>query len=153
MPPHQARSFSQSGRQGHVSTKYGLVYTASIMVHLRSSHDGCGLFSGVWGSQVQVIRLSCSPGRHLGTAATLAPHSMSARIHATYYIFVYNRGFVLNVYRYVEWVYVCTHVYISLFTYVWVFTYRSQGWWVFFKLVSVCFITEDRHSLNPELTN
>ena len=23
--PHQARSFSQSGRQGHVSTKYGLV--------------------------------------------------------------------------------------------------------------------------------
>jgi hypothetical protein len=32
--PHQACSFSQSGRQGHVSTKYGLVYTASIMVHL-----------------------------------------------------------------------------------------------------------------------
>jgi hypothetical protein len=25
-------------------------------------------------SQVQVIRLSCSPGRHLGTAATPAPH-------------------------------------------------------------------------------
>ena len=46
-PPHQACSFSQSGRQGHVSTKYGLVYTASIMVHLHSSHDGRGLFSGV----------------------------------------------------------------------------------------------------------
>jgi hypothetical protein len=45
----------------------------SILVHLRSSHDGCGLFSGVWGSQVQVIRLSCSPGRHLGTAATPSP--------------------------------------------------------------------------------
>ena len=45
--PHQARSFSQSGPQGHISTKYGLVYTASIMVHLRSSHDGRGLFSGV----------------------------------------------------------------------------------------------------------
>jgi hypothetical protein len=74
-PPHQARSFSQSGRQGHVSTKYGLVYTTSIMVHLHSSRNGCSLFSGVWGSQVQVIRLSCSPGRHLGTAATPAPHS------------------------------------------------------------------------------
>jgi hypothetical protein len=74
MSPHQACSFSQSGRQGHVSTKYGLLYTASIMVHLHSSHDGPGLFSGVWGSQVQVIRLSCSPGRHLGTAATLDPH-------------------------------------------------------------------------------
>ena len=36
MLPHQAHSFSQSGRQGHVSTKYGLVYTASIMVHLLS---------------------------------------------------------------------------------------------------------------------
>jgi hypothetical protein len=24
---------------------------------------------------VQVIRLSCSPGRHLGTAATPAPHN------------------------------------------------------------------------------
>ena len=46
-----------------------------IMVHLRSSHDGCGLFSGVWGSQVQVIKLGCSPGLHLGTAATPAPHS------------------------------------------------------------------------------
>jgi hypothetical protein len=45
--PHQARSFSQSGRQGHVSTKYGLVYTTSIMVNLHSSHDGRGLFSGV----------------------------------------------------------------------------------------------------------
>jgi hypothetical protein len=32
------------------------------MVHLHSSHDGHGLFSGVWGSQVQVIRLSSSPG-------------------------------------------------------------------------------------------
>ena len=42
--PHQARSFSQSGQQGHISTKYGF---ASIMGHLRSSHDGCGLFSGV----------------------------------------------------------------------------------------------------------
>jgi hypothetical protein len=47
MSPHQARSFSQSGQQGHVSTKYGLVYTASIMVHLCSSHDGRGLFLGV----------------------------------------------------------------------------------------------------------
>jgi hypothetical protein len=47
MSPHQARSFSQSGQQEHVSTKYGLVYTASIMVHLCSSHDGRGLFSGV----------------------------------------------------------------------------------------------------------
>ena len=73
-PPHQACSFSQSGRQGHVSTKYGLVYTASIMVHLCSS-QWSWLFSGVWGSQVQVIRLSCSPGRHLGTAATPAPHN------------------------------------------------------------------------------
>jgi hypothetical protein len=45
-----------------------------IMVHLRNSPSGCGLFSGVWGSQVQVIRLGCSPGRHLRTAATLAPH-------------------------------------------------------------------------------
>ena len=44
MPTYQAHSFSQSGRQGHVSTKYGLVYTASIMVHLRSSHDGRGYF-------------------------------------------------------------------------------------------------------------
>jgi hypothetical protein len=73
-PPHQARSFSQSGRHGHVSTKYGLVYTASIMVHLRSSQDGrwSWLFSGVWGSQVQVIRLSCSPGAILG----LLPHPL-----------------------------------------------------------------------------
>jgi hypothetical protein len=47
MPPHQARSFSQSGLQGQVSTKYGLVCTASIMVHLCSFHDGRGLFSGV----------------------------------------------------------------------------------------------------------
>jgi hypothetical protein len=69
--------FSQSGWQGRISTKYGLVNTASIMVHLRSSHDGRGLFSGVWGRQVQVIRLSCSPGRHLGTAATPAPHMLS----------------------------------------------------------------------------
>jgi hypothetical protein len=80
--PHQARSFSQSGRQGHISTKYGLVYTTSIMVHLHSSHYGRGLFSSVWGSQVQVIRLSCSPGRHLGTAATPAPH--------IYYIYVWT---------------------------------------------------------------
>jgi hypothetical protein len=49
---------------------------ASILVHLRSSHDGCGLFSGVWGSQVQVIRLSCSPWHLLGTAATPAPHNV-----------------------------------------------------------------------------
>jgi hypothetical protein len=42
--PHQARSFGQSEPQGHVSTKYGF---ANILVHLRSSHDGCGLFSGV----------------------------------------------------------------------------------------------------------
>ena len=48
---------------------------ASILVHLCSSHDGCGLFSGVSGSQVQVIRLSCSPWRLLGTAATPAPHN------------------------------------------------------------------------------
>jgi hypothetical protein len=75
MPPHQACRFRQSGQQRHVSTKYGLVYTTSIMVHLRSSHDDRGLFSGVWGSQMQVIRLSCNPGRHLGTAATPAPHS------------------------------------------------------------------------------
>jgi hypothetical protein len=47
MPPHQARRFSQSGQQGHASTKYGLVYTASIMVHLCSSHNGHGLFSRV----------------------------------------------------------------------------------------------------------
>jgi hypothetical protein len=47
MSPHQARGFSQSGQQGHVSTKYGLGYTTSIMVHLRSFHDGHGLFSGV----------------------------------------------------------------------------------------------------------
>jgi hypothetical protein len=46
-----------------------------FLVHLCSSHDGCGLFSGVWGSQVQVIRLSCSPWRLLGTAATPAPHT------------------------------------------------------------------------------
>ena len=45
--PHQARSFSQLGWQGHVSTKYGLVYTPSILVHVCSSHDGRGLFSGV----------------------------------------------------------------------------------------------------------
>ena len=36
--------FSQSGRQRHVSTKYGLVYTTSIMVHLRSFHDSLGYF-------------------------------------------------------------------------------------------------------------
>jgi hypothetical protein len=47
MSPHQARSFSHSGWQGRVFTKYGLVYTTSIMVHLWNSHDGCGLFSGV----------------------------------------------------------------------------------------------------------
>ena len=45
--PHQARSFSQLGWQGHVSTKYGLVYTTSIIVHMCCSHDGRGLFSGV----------------------------------------------------------------------------------------------------------
>jgi hypothetical protein len=45
------------------------------MVHMCSSHDGRGLFSGVWGSQVQVIRLSFIPGGHLGTAATPAPHT------------------------------------------------------------------------------
>jgi hypothetical protein len=46
-----------------------------VMVHLRSSHNGRGLFSGLWGSQVQVIRLGCSPGRHLGTTATPSPHN------------------------------------------------------------------------------
>jgi hypothetical protein len=46
-----------------------------IMVHLQSSHDGHGLFSGVWGSQAQVIRLGCSPERHLGKAAIPAPHT------------------------------------------------------------------------------
>jgi hypothetical protein len=45
---------------------------ASVLVHLHSSHDGCGL----WGSQVQVIRLSCSPWRLLGTAVTPAPHTL-----------------------------------------------------------------------------
>jgi hypothetical protein len=43
-PSHQAHSFSQSGRQGHVATKYRLVYTASVMVHLHSNHDGRGYF-------------------------------------------------------------------------------------------------------------
>ena len=56
-----------------------------IMVHLHSSHDGCGLFSGVWGRQVQVIRLGCSPGCHLGTAATSAPNSTSSWLQ-TYYV-------------------------------------------------------------------
>lgn len=32
------------------------------------------LVSGVWGSPVLVMRFSCSPGRHLGTATTPAPH-------------------------------------------------------------------------------
>jgi len=32
------------------------------------------LVSGVWGSQVLVMRLSCCPRCHLGTAATPAPH-------------------------------------------------------------------------------
>ena len=50
---------------------------ASILVHLCRSRDCCGLFSGVWGSQVQVIRLSCSPWRILGTAATSAPRIAS----------------------------------------------------------------------------
>jgi hypothetical protein len=34
-------------------------------------------FSGVWGSQVQVIRLGCSPGRILVTAATPTPQRIS----------------------------------------------------------------------------
>jgi hypothetical protein len=46
-----------------------------IMVHLHSSQDGCGLFSGVEERQVQVIKLGCNPGRHLGTAATPVPHT------------------------------------------------------------------------------
>jgi hypothetical protein len=45
-----------------------------IMVHLHSSPSGHLLFSGVWACQVQVIRLGCSLGRHLGTAAIPAPH-------------------------------------------------------------------------------
>jgi hypothetical protein len=40
------------------------------------------LFSGVWGSQVQVIRLSCSPRHHLGTAATRAPHRLEPCFYA-----------------------------------------------------------------------
>jgi hypothetical protein len=55
-----------------------------IMVHLRSSHNGCGLFSGVWGSQVQVISLGCSPECHLGTAATPGPHIYSQKKLYTY---------------------------------------------------------------------
>ena len=43
-----------------------------IMVYLRSSHDGRGLFSGVWGSRVQVIRLGAVPGAILG----LLPHPL-----------------------------------------------------------------------------
>ena len=45
-PCHLTRH-AASANQGHVSTKYGLVYTASIMVHLCSSQDGRRLFSGV----------------------------------------------------------------------------------------------------------
>jgi hypothetical protein len=45
------------------------------MVHLFSSQDGHGLFSGVRESQVQVISLGWSPRRHLGIAATPAPHN------------------------------------------------------------------------------
>jgi hypothetical protein len=46
------------------------------MVYLHSSHGG-SLFSGVWGSQVQVIRLGCNPRRHLEAAVTPAPHTMA----------------------------------------------------------------------------
>lgn len=45
-----------------------------VMVRLCSSPDGRGLLWGIWGSQVLVIRLGSSPGRHLGIAATPAPH-------------------------------------------------------------------------------
>jgi hypothetical protein len=49
-----------------------------IMVHLRISHDGRGLFSGIWGSQVQVIRLGWTaisrdpPHNQLPNADTIA---------------------------------------------------------------------------------
>jgi hypothetical protein len=57
---------------------------ASILVNLHSSHDGCGLFSGVWGSQMQVIRLSCSPWHLLGTSTTPAPHTSSPILNVGY---------------------------------------------------------------------
>jgi hypothetical protein len=71
--PHQLSS-RNSSPLARIITRH--MVRSCIMVHLRSSPNGCGLFSGVWGSQVQVIKLGCSPWRHLGTAATPAPHTL-----------------------------------------------------------------------------
>ena len=69
--PHQP-SPSNSSSLARIITLH-MVWSC-IMVYLRSSHDVRGLFSGVWGNQLQVIRLGCSPRCHLGTAATSTPH-------------------------------------------------------------------------------
>jgi hypothetical protein len=61
--PHQPSPL-KSSPLARVITRHMVWYC--IMVYLRSSHDGHGLFSGVWGSQVQVMRLGCSPRHHLG---------------------------------------------------------------------------------------
>jgi hypothetical protein len=40
---------------------------------------------------VQVIRLGCSPGRHLGTAGTSAPHNIHIKL---FYLFTYDKYFL-----------------------------------------------------------
>jgi hypothetical protein len=72
--PHQARSFSQSGWQRHVSTKYGLVYTASIM-HLRSSH--MAYFQVYEEVRCKSEDLAAVPGAILG----LLPHPLLTPPH------------------------------------------------------------------------
>jgi hypothetical protein len=74
--PHQP-SPRNSSPLARIITRH--MVQSCIMVHLRSSHDGCGLFSGVWGSQVQVIRLLAAvPGTILG----LLPYPLPTVAHS-----------------------------------------------------------------------
>jgi hypothetical protein len=69
-PPHPSPSRHSSLAQNcicHIIRSY-------FVVHLCKAAQGTWLSWGLWGSQVPVIRLGSSLGRHIGAAATPTPH-------------------------------------------------------------------------------
>ena len=69
-PPHPSPRRHSSLAQDYIRH----IIWSYVMVHLSNAAQGTWLSWGIWGSQVPVIRLGSSPGRHLGAVATPASH-------------------------------------------------------------------------------
>jgi hypothetical protein len=71
IPHHPSQHRHSSLAQDYI----GHIIRSYVVVHLCNAAQGTWLSWGIWGSQVPVIRLGSSPGRHLGAAATPTPHN------------------------------------------------------------------------------